>query len=211
MSMYGTWRTLAEWDWVVIQEDDEYIHAIAEVASTTDVEVDWGGPGSTACGLRSAWLSIPGLFSRMGAERCPKCCEATGMPQGRQSPKNDDACRSLVEKRLAQGGPMTTFKHWLVLGRDPDDSTFIVWDEQTADDHRETGYRVDGPFVPLAVAEKLAQALVPFVSLHNMASAFGSLTDEEFARLRVRTLLKAEAAADALAEFRAAHPREETP
>jgi hypothetical protein len=102
-------------------------------------------------------------------------------------------------------------KHWLVLGRDPDDSTFIVWDEQTADDHRETGYRVDGPFVPLAVAEKLAQALVPFVSLHNMASAFGSLTDEEFARLRVRTLLKAEAAADALAEFRAAHPREETP
>jgi hypothetical protein len=49
----------------------------------------------------TGWLSIPGLFSRMGKERCKHCCRMTGMPQGTGSPKNDDACRPLVEQRIA--------------------------------------------------------------------------------------------------------------
>ncbi len=90
-------RTVVEWDWVVtksysrlhaplIWEDPEY-HACVD-------------DGQTVCGL-TGWLSIPGFFSRMGKERCKHCCRMTGMPQGIGSPKNDDACRPLVEQRIA--------------------------------------------------------------------------------------------------------------
>jgi hypothetical protein len=91
-------RTVAEWDWVVTKSYSR-LHA----------PLDWDDPeyhacvddGRTACGL-SGWLSIPGIFTRMGAMRCRHCCRMTRMPPGKGSPKNDDACRPLVEQRVRQ-------------------------------------------------------------------------------------------------------------
>jgi hypothetical protein len=96
------WRRIAEWDWVWVGSG-ERLHALADVDDDVAVENDWGGPGVTACG-RHGWLSIPGLFSRMGTDRCSNCCKAAGMPLGVGSPKNDDECRPLVERRLRELG-----------------------------------------------------------------------------------------------------------
>jgi hypothetical protein len=48
------WRLLAEWDWVAIHADDVYIHAVASVDDPEDVEENWGGPGTTICGVHNA-------------------------------------------------------------------------------------------------------------------------------------------------------------
>lgn len=92
----GEWRTTAEWDWVQTADDDD-LHAPASIEN--DADVDWFGEGATECGRRGT-LTIPGLFSRMGAARCERCCAATGMPTGPQSPKNVEECRPVVEARL---------------------------------------------------------------------------------------------------------------
>ncbi len=90
-------RELAEWDWVVTRSWNR-LHAPAE---WDDPEGDgYDEEGATACGRRG-WLSIPGLFTRMGAERCKHCCRMTGFPQGVGSPKNDKTLRPLVEQRIA--------------------------------------------------------------------------------------------------------------
>ena len=51
--------------------------------------------GTASCGLQTMFW-IPGIFSRMGAPRCKRCCRATGLPQGKGSPKNDPECRKLL-------------------------------------------------------------------------------------------------------------------
>jgi hypothetical protein len=92
------WRELAEWDWVVF-DTGRKLHAV----KTIDHEDDDGcwARGTSVCGrVQTFW--VPGLLTRMGAQRCQMCCRRTGMPQGVGSPKNDDACRPLVEKRLAE-------------------------------------------------------------------------------------------------------------
>jgi hypothetical protein len=33
---------------------------------------------------------MPGIFSRMGAPRCKRCCKAVGIPAGNGAPYNDD-------------------------------------------------------------------------------------------------------------------------
>lgn len=40
-----------------------------------------------ACGR---WIrpEIPGMFSRLSAPRCARCCDRTGVPRGEGSPKN---------------------------------------------------------------------------------------------------------------------------
>lgn len=43
--------------------------------------------GKTACGLTGD-LQMPGVLSRMGLERCAKCCKAAGIPKGRGAPFN---------------------------------------------------------------------------------------------------------------------------
>ena len=61
-----------------------------------DWEVDGyipiGIQGETACG-RSGRLSMPGVFSRMGAPRCKRCCRKTGVPPGNGAPFNDKPLR----------------------------------------------------------------------------------------------------------------------
>lgn len=87
---------LAEWDWVVTSTW-AVLHAPREVDDSFGRDAQ--GMGVTECGV-DAWLQIPGVFTRMGAPRCKTCCRVTGFPQGTGSPKNDKACRPLVEARL---------------------------------------------------------------------------------------------------------------
>lgn len=102
--MSSEWREIAEWDWVWYRAPegkegaDDLLHAVA--STHNDCDEDWFGVGSTECELEGT-LHIPGIFSRMAATRCPKCCDKLGMPQGDQSPKNIDECRPVVEARLA--------------------------------------------------------------------------------------------------------------
>ena len=91
------WLEIAEWDWVELLAGS-VLHAVASV--TNDPDDDWRGEGATECG-RSGEFVIPGLFTRMGAQRCKRCCDRTSMPHGKGSPKNDDACRPVVEARIA--------------------------------------------------------------------------------------------------------------
>jgi len=94
-------RRVVEWDWVVTAKSYGVLHCPTE----------WEDPeyhayvddGATACGLRGEFV-IPGVFSRMGKERCKKCCKKVGFPPGKGSPKNDDSCRPLVEERLTRLG-----------------------------------------------------------------------------------------------------------
>lgn len=80
-------RNLWEWDWGIATHGKMLHHA----ASLT-FQSDYGetsGEAVTSCG-RKLWLMIPGIFTRMGAPRCDKCCDALGYPRGIGSPKNDD-------------------------------------------------------------------------------------------------------------------------
>jgi hypothetical protein len=95
--MTSNWRQTAEWDWVWLGAGN-VLHAVGELDNAATADADWYGDGSTECGRRGV-MTIPGLFSRMGAYRCVRCCKATGMPEGQQSPKNEDACRPIAEAR----------------------------------------------------------------------------------------------------------------
>lgn len=87
-------RILGEWDWWMLPTWSR-LHAATEFEY-----VAWAvGNGTTACG-RHGVLTIPGIFTRMDAWRCRQCCRALSYPPGQGSPKNDDACRPLVEQRL---------------------------------------------------------------------------------------------------------------
>lgn len=44
--------------------------------------------GTTLCGL-SGRLVMPGIFSRMGAIRCPECCKKMGIAEGKGNPFNE--------------------------------------------------------------------------------------------------------------------------
>lgn len=46
------------------------------------------GNGATLCG-RTGRLNMPGILSRMGLKRCPKCCRLMGVPQGDGNPYNE--------------------------------------------------------------------------------------------------------------------------
>jgi hypothetical protein len=90
---------IARVDWVVSKSWNR-LHAVLEFADEhkADMETEWAvlSPVRLACGRVAAGVWIPGFGTRLGAERCKGCCRATGMPQGKGSPKNDDACRVLL-------------------------------------------------------------------------------------------------------------------
>lgn len=103
MSKYQ-FREIGEWDWYSpfrgFGRGRGQLHLIVS-ADWGQSEHDWFvEQGTTACG-RTTGASIAGMFSRMGATRCPKCCTAVGYPRGVGSPKNDEAVRPLTEQRLA--------------------------------------------------------------------------------------------------------------
>lgn len=105
------WREIAEWDWVQIGNYGQRLHAVGSLTDSEATEREWGGSGTTACG-RYGWLRIPGLFSRMGADRCARCCKLTGLLRGTGSPKNDDACRARVEGRIAALKTLSKVLRW---------------------------------------------------------------------------------------------------
>jgi len=96
-------------DWYVTKSWRK-LHAVRDEDWTgehrADMEQEWAvlSPVRLACGRVAASVCIPGMFSRMGAERCKGCCRALGYPQGKGSPKNDDACRVLLGLPADGGG-----------------------------------------------------------------------------------------------------------
>ncbi len=93
-------RRIAEWDWLIPNslKLPNLIHAPKRWRP--DDEEAYDEDAVTECGLR-AGMEIPGVLTRMGSPRCAACCHQTGMPTGVGSPKNDEACRRVVERRIA--------------------------------------------------------------------------------------------------------------
>jgi len=94
-------------DWFVAKSWNR-LHAVPEFTDEhkADMEAEWAvlSPVRLACGRTAAGVWIPGMFTRMGAQRCRGCCRATGLPEGKGSPKNDDACRVLMGIQSALEG-----------------------------------------------------------------------------------------------------------
>src|SRR5690606_8492279 len=97
-------QTLAEWDWVqALHGRSTTLHHLARYdGPIADERYDpcVSGLGAASCGFATEW-HIPGLFSRTGARRCPRCCDVFGIKRGRGSPKNDPELRPWVEARLS--------------------------------------------------------------------------------------------------------------
>ena len=85
-------------DWYVTKNWNRLHWAKLTVEHRDLVRRDWGVAASVqlACGRTAGGLWIPGMFTRMGAQRCIGCCRALGYPPGKGSPKNDPACRVLL-------------------------------------------------------------------------------------------------------------------
>jgi hypothetical protein len=95
----GQFISFARFDWLVSKSWNR-LHAVLEWTDEhrADMESEWAvlHPVRLACGRVASYVCIPGMFTRMGAERCAGCCRATGMPRGTGSPKNDNACRVVL-------------------------------------------------------------------------------------------------------------------
>ena len=91
-------RELTRVDWVVSRSWNRlhYVDLTDEQCVDLENEGILDGPIRLACGRTAATISIPGLFARMGAGRCVRCCQVTGLPTGIGSPKNDVECRVLL-------------------------------------------------------------------------------------------------------------------
>lgn len=94
MTLPFTDKSQWRWRWMYDNSDEEdregamiYIHRIAECVSKIDPEAPYNIEAVTACN-RKGVFSMPGLLSRMGAPRCPKCCAALGIPEGDGAPFN---------------------------------------------------------------------------------------------------------------------------
>jgi len=92
---------LFEWDWGM-SPAGKVLHSVG--LDNADPEL-WGAwPGVSVCGVRSEWM-VPGIFSRLGASRCSRCCRALNIAAGIGSPKNDEALRPWVSARLKALNP----------------------------------------------------------------------------------------------------------
>jgi|SRR5215472_17388103 len=88
-------------DWVLAMAGRRVLHAVPDDAWTAvheqEIAEGWAvfTPIRLACGCR-ARVFIAGMFSRLGARRCARCCRATGLPPGIGAPKNDPECRVIL-------------------------------------------------------------------------------------------------------------------
>lgn len=95
-------RELTRLNWIVMADDAKYLHGLApDTADETLIEMveDGAAVARSACD-RTSHCWVPGVLDRLGmtgAERCPACCDALGLPHGVGSPKNDPACRSVLD------------------------------------------------------------------------------------------------------------------
>jgi hypothetical protein len=85
-------RKLWHWRWLqVVASRSSVLHRLV-TRTAWDREGDSGivgASGLAACGIAGAF-GMPGIFSRMGAKRCPACCDAVGVPRGSGAPFNGD-------------------------------------------------------------------------------------------------------------------------
>lgn len=91
-------QALIQMDWVESQAWNRLHHITLTDDQCAELLVDcWvRGPLRLTCGRTAAGVTIPGLLSRRGAPRCQVCCRITGLPPGVGSPKNDPACRAIL-------------------------------------------------------------------------------------------------------------------
>lgn len=94
----ASFRSLIRFDWLVTKSWNRLHFADLSDAQVAEMEENCLLYGSVtlSCGRTAAMVSIPGIFTRMGAPRCIRCCQVRGYPLGNGSPKNDDACRVLL-------------------------------------------------------------------------------------------------------------------
>jgi hypothetical protein len=91
-------RNLVAYDWLVSRAWNRLHFAeltTDQLAAMYDDRCLWTNI-RLACGRTAAYISIPGVFTRLGAPRCLGCCRALNYSPGNGSPKNDPACRALL-------------------------------------------------------------------------------------------------------------------
>jgi len=88
---------IGRYDWYVTAAGRR-LHWADVTGHEEEITVGWAVTSAVrlACGRTVTYLCIPGLFTRMGAQRCIHCCRALGYPRGKGSPKNDNACRVIL-------------------------------------------------------------------------------------------------------------------
>lgn len=64
----------------------ESLHRVASITWEDGQEMI-AGEGTAVCGAQGR-MTMPGIFSRMGARRCPLCCDAIPIPRGVGAPWN---------------------------------------------------------------------------------------------------------------------------
>ena len=91
-------RAIVEWDWAYSTGGDR-LHHIAVFGDVEQFALDHSGEATATCGV---WghFAIPGIFLRMGMQRCRRCCIRLGIHDGVGSPKNDPQLRPWVKNRL---------------------------------------------------------------------------------------------------------------
>jgi hypothetical protein len=91
-------RDIIRTHWLVVGGDFQHMHGLwagTDDDTVTAIVDDGQASARLACGrLGNCW--VPGVGDRMGADRCPSCCDALGLPHGVGSPKNDLTCRALL-------------------------------------------------------------------------------------------------------------------
>lgn len=97
---------IADYDWLITTHGRVLHHATLTPQQHEECE-EWGGlydvPLTLDCGRAVTTVLIPGLFTRMGAQRCVGCCRKTGLPPGKGSPKNDPECRRILGMAAREG------------------------------------------------------------------------------------------------------------
>ena len=69
-----------------LQSRGSRMHRISEIV-WEEIDEMIQGRGTTVCGIEGQFR-MPGIFSRIGAPRCPACGDALGIPRGDGIPFN---------------------------------------------------------------------------------------------------------------------------
>ncbi len=73
--------------WLVF-DDWNVLHRVAKMTWHEEYGDKIAGQGMTVC-EKEGFIQMPGIYSRMGLDRCPECCKAMGVTPGKGNPYND--------------------------------------------------------------------------------------------------------------------------
>jgi hypothetical protein len=90
--LQGAWR----WKWMCLEGSWNRLHRISVIkwgiysdGEFPDMQEERiSGLGIAVCGVRGDF-HMPGIFSRMGLERCTRCCDLLEIPRGKGAPYNE--------------------------------------------------------------------------------------------------------------------------